>query len=194
MGGELAAVCRVVVELGAESGEGEGLDQIRDNALRDRMLDHIEVARGGHRDHIARLAGAAQVPQKSEPVAVRQVHVEEDQIHGIVTGQEFSRRAGRSCHPGDLEVEHSTDVGGMGLGCDFLVLDHQHPERHAGSRGGGVSMSIMKDAPPRLLVATSIRPECRRTSWTTSASPIPRPQRALSAVLVDQPRRNARSR
>ena len=74
---ELGAVGGVLLELGAEGRERERLEQVEHHALGDRAADDVGVARRGHGDDVAQVAGRAEPLEQGEAVAVGQVHVEQ---------------------------------------------------------------------------------------------------------------------
>ena len=72
--------------------------------------------------------------QQAEPVPVGQVHVEQHQVDVAVGVEEPRRVAGRAGDAGDLEAVDAADVRRVRLGRERLVLDDEHPHRHAAAR------------------------------------------------------------
>ncbi len=77
---QLAPVRGVLLELRPERRERERLDQVEHDTLSDGLAHDDRVAGGGHCDHVGVAAGGPDPLQQLQPVAVREVHVQQDQV------------------------------------------------------------------------------------------------------------------
>ena len=128
--GELLAVDGVLLELRAEGGERERLQQVEHDALGNGVADDVDVARGRHGDHVAQVTGCPQPLQQPEAVTVGQVHVEQDQVDVRVLVEVAYGVPGGAGDPDDLETGDSSGVRGVRLSSQLLVLDDEHPHGH----------------------------------------------------------------
>ncbi len=178
--GEVGAVGGVPLQLVAQCGEGERLEQVLHDAQGHRGTDDGEVPRGGDRDDVDTVPRGPQCPTDVEPVHVRQAHVEQDEIDrpvrdapprvgygGAQTLQGLQRLLAGRRVPDNREARDPPDVGSVRLRRDRVVLDdedaddppptaglvaaHRNPTFSAGSGNRTVKTA------PRSLV-TSIRP------------------------------------
>ena len=98
------------------------------------LLHHLHVAGRGHGDDVDRHLPGAQIPHQHEAVAVRQIHIEQDQIDLVRVNAHDAVRERRqrvlrvARDPHDTEAVHPRDVGGMRLRGDLLVLDDEHAQ------------------------------------------------------------------
>ena len=134
-----SAVGGVLLELGAERRERERLEQVEHDALGHRPAYDLGVARRGHRDDVAQVAGGAEPLQQAEAVAVGQVHVEQHEVDpGSAARWRIASPAERAT-PASSKPVDAADVLRVRLGRQLLVLDDEHADGHrviARLRGG----------------------------------------------------------
>lgn len=131
------------------------------------------------------MARRAQRAGQLQPVHVRQVQVEEQQVDGGAVERPAGLRPGARLADGD-EAGHPPDVHHMRVGGHRVVLDDQDSDGLPGHRAPpapfatapAVSRSGIRTsntAPPSSPEVTARVPPCRDTACRTRARPRPRP-------------------
>ncbi len=98
-----------------------------------RRLHGGHVPGRRHHDHVALVAARAELPYRREAVLVRQVVVQEDQVHRPLV-QDGERPGGRMGGGDDPEAGHLGDVGGVDPRHPHVVVHHEHVDEDVGHR------------------------------------------------------------
>ncbi|CAM5282266.1 hypothetical protein SALBM311S_09331 [Streptomyces alboniger] len=104
--------------------EGEGLQDVLDDAEGDTLTYDGEVPRRRHRYHVRVVAGGPQGAGQLEAVHVRQVEVQEKQVDRCAVECAPGLRAGVGLADRG-ETGDTVDVHDVGVGGDGVVLDHK---------------------------------------------------------------------
>ncbi len=176
--------------------EGERLQDVLDDAQGDPLPHHREIPRRRHRDHVRVVPGRPQRPRQLQPVHVRQMQIQQQQVHRYPFQRAPRLRPGVDLADGH-ETRHPADVHDMRVRRHRVVLHDQHANgvpvhRHASPPGTGADSTAVRSAavgfsavrsgnrtsnsaPPASAFRTDSVPSCRATACRTSARPSPRP-------------------
>lgn len=117
----------VPVETVPEGGEGEGLQDVLDDAEGDALADDREVAGGGDGDDVGGVPGGTQGPYEMKAVSVGQIEVQQQQIDRGPLQQPHGFGP-RVRDPGNVETGDATDTEGVCVGGDGVVLDDENSD------------------------------------------------------------------
>ncbi len=94
-GAELLPELPVAGQLVRKRGVGEGLDQVLDHADGHGAADDVQFTNGRDGDDVREEPCSPHPPGNVQAVEVREVHVQQDQLHRVAGGREFRQQAQR---------------------------------------------------------------------------------------------------